>query len=444
MDRTENAILTGPILPSLLKFAIPVLLALFLQALYGAVDLWAVGTFGTPADVSAVSIGSQTILIVTGMITGLSMGTTIWLGQKLGEKNDTAAADAVGTSIWMFAILGIVLTLVMVAAAPLIASMMNTPSDAFAKTVTYIRICGAGTVFTVAYNVMSSIFRGLGDSKAPLLFVGIACVVNIAGDILLILVFHLGTAGAAIATISAQAVSVVFSLYLMKKRGFPFPFTRANLVLKKDSAKRMLRLGAPIALQEMCNEISFLVLIGFVNILGITASAGVGIAERLVMFILLIPTSYMSSISVFVAQNTGAGQIRRARSSMWLGMLTAMLLGGIMAYLSFFHGDMLSSIFIKEPPVIAASAEFLKATAMECFILSAAYCFTGYFNGIGKTTFVMGQGLCAIFLVRIPYAWYASRRPNPRLFQIGMSAVLAAVFMLLVCVGYYVWERRKS
>lgn len=444
MQKTNNTFLEGPILPSLLRFAMPVLLALFLQALYGAVDLWAVGRFCGSADVSAVATGSQTMLIVTGVITGLSMGATILLGQRFGEKDYKSAANVIGTSIWIFAGLGIILTIVIVIAAPMIAILMHAPVEALDKTVHYIRICGAGILFIVGYNAMSSIFRGMGNSKAPLLFVTIACIVNVIGDIVLIRIFDMGTAGVALATISAQAVSVVLSLVLVKREGLPFPFTKENMRFDKGTAKRLVKLGSPIALQDMCNEMSYLILIGLVNTLGVIASAGVGIAERLVMFILLIPMSYMSSISAFAAQNAGAGQKERAKKSMWLGMLTAVLLGGIMSYLSFYHGDMLSSIFIKEPVVIKASSEFLKATAIECFILSIAYCFTGYYNGLGKTSFVMAQGLCAIFLVRIPYAYFASRKPDPSLFQIGMSAAVAAAFTLLACAFYYVRENVKD
>ncbi|MBO5488159.1 MAG: MATE family efflux transporter, partial [Eubacterium sp.] len=432
MKKLNSTFLDGPILPALLRFSIPVLCALLLQALYGAVDLWAVGTFCGEADVSAVATGSQTMLIVTGIVTGLSMGTTVLLGKKIGSGDRKGAADTIGTSICVFTLLGIVLSIVMIFAASKIAVIMNAPQEAFEKTVHYILICGAGSLFIVGYNLISAIFRGMGNSKAPLLFVSIACAANIVGDIILIEVFHMGTAGAAIATIAAQGISVILSLLLIRKKGLPFPFGKENMGLNKGIAATIMKLGFPIALQDMCNEISYLIIIGLVNALGVTASAGVGIAEKLVMFMLLIPMSYMQSISAFVAQNIGAGQEARAQKAMWTGMFTAVILGGAMSWLSFFHGDLLSRIFIKELPVINASAVFLKATAIECFILSIAYCFTGYYNGLGKTTFVMAQGLCAIFLVKIPYAWFASSRPEPSLFQIGMSTAYAAAFTLIV------------
>ena len=446
MKRIKNDFLTGAILPALLKFSIPVLLALMLQALYGAVDLWAVGKFGTTADVSAVATGSQAMQIITGLVTGLSMGSTVLLGIFVGRKDHNGAARTIGSSIWIFGALAAVLTVATVLAAPWIARVTNAPAEAFSQTVAYIRICGAGSLFIAAYNLISAIFRGLGDAKSPLYFVMIACVTNIIGDVTLTKFIPMGASGAAIATVAAQAVSVALSLMLIRKKGLPFAVEKAHLHPDKETSGSILKLGTPIALQSMCNEISYLILLGFVNALGEVASAGVGIAEKLVMFILLIPTSYMQSISAFAAQNDGAGQRARAEKSMWLGMLTAAILGGILAYLSFFHGAALSALFIKgsETAVLNASAEFLKATSIECFILSIAYCFTGYFNGVKRTTFVMAQGLLSIFLVKLPYAYFASRKPNPQLFDIGLSTAYAALFTLAACLIYYFYLRRKS
>ncbi len=446
MKQTKNDFLTGSILPALLKFSVPVLLALMLQALYGAVDLWAVGKFGATADVSAVATGSQAMQIITGLVTGLSMGSTVLLGIYVGRKDHDGAAKAIGSSLWVFGILGAALTVITVLSAPWIARVTNAPAEAFSQTVAYIRICGAGSLFIVAYNLISAIFRGLGDAKSPLCFVMIACVTNIIGDILLTKFLPLGAAGAAIATVAAQAVSVVLSLMLIRKKGLPFAVEKTHLQPDKETSGIILKLGTPIALQSMCNEISYLVLLSFVNALGEAASAGVGIAEKLVMFILLIPNSYMQSISAFAAQNDGAGQRQRAQKGLWLGMATAAVFGGILAYCSFFHGAALSALFMKggEIAVLNASAEFLKATSIECFILSVAYCFTGYFNGVERTTFVMVQGLLSIFLVKLPYAWFASTRPEPSLFQIGMSTAWAAVFTLLLCVWYYIYCGRND
>lgn len=301
------------------------------------------------------------------------MGSTVLLGIQAGRKDHNGAANTIGSSIWVFGVLGIVLTVITVLAAPWIAHATNAPAEASSQTVSYIRICGAGSLFIVAYNLISAIFRGLGDAKSPLFFVMIACVANIIGDIALTKFIPLGASGAAVSTIAAQAASVVLSLMLIQKRGLPFSVENEHLRFDRSTSGSILKLGAPIALQSMCNEISYLVLLGFVNALGEIASTGVGIAEKLVMFILLIPTSYMQSISAFVAQNDGAGQLERAKKSMWLGMATAAVLGGTLAYFSFFHGAELSTLFIKggETAVLHASAEFLKATSI-CSVCSSA------------------------------------------------------------------------
>lgn len=439
----KNTILEGSIVVALTRFAVPMLFSLILQALYGAVDLWMVSRFALNADVSAVSTGSQTMLIVNGIVTGLAMGITILLGQSVGEGNDNQSARIIGTSTWIFAALALGLTLLLLTGAPTLTTALHAPVEAYQRTVHYIMICGAGTVFVVGFNVLNGIFCGLGDAKTPLYFVMIACAVNIVADYVFIAHVGLGAEGAAVATIAAQAVSVVFALTLIKRR-LPFEMHRADFGAERALAVSILKLGIPVALLRMANEISYLIILGFVNTLGVVASSGVGIAEKLVMFILLIPTAYMSAVSAFVAQNTGAGQHARARQTLWVGMMTAAVIGGAMAYLSFFHGDALSRLFIGDVAVIAASAEFLKATALECFILSMAYCYDGYFNGIEKTTFVMVQGIIAALFVRIPYAYYASIQPAPSLFNIGLSTALAAAFMFVVCSGYYAWHRKHA
>ena len=443
MKRETNSIIEGKIFPSLTKFALPILFSLILQALYGAVDLWMVSQFGANADVSAVSTGSQTMMIVNGIVTGLSMGITILLGKSVGEKNDRQSANIIGSSVWVFSIIGAIITIILLFTAPNIATALHTPKEAFKKTTEYILICGAGTIFVVGYNVLNGIFCGIGDSNTPLIFVGIACITNIVADYILIDILKLGARGAAIATIGAQAVSVICSLFVIRKK-LPFDIGRTNMSFNRSISFSIIRLGAPVALLRMCNEISYLVILGFVNTLGVVASSGVGIAEKLVMFILLIPTAYMSAISAFVAQNIGADKPHRAKKAMWLGMATASVIGGVMAYLSVFHGDTMSALFIKDIFVINASAEFLKATAIECFVLSLAYCFDGYFNGQGKTGFVMTQGICAALLVRIPYAYFASKKATPSLFNIGMATALAAIFMLIVCSIYYIVTTKKD
>lgn len=435
--QTNHSFTRGRILAPLLKFALPVLGALILQAMYGAVDLLVVGHFGSPADVSAVSTGSQLMHTLTFMITGLSMGTTILLGQSIGAGEGKRSGDIIGAAICLFGILGLIATIIVPLLSNPLCKLMHAPEEAFRQTVQYVSICAGGSLFIVAYNVLGSVFRGMGDSRTPLLSVLIACIVNIGGDLLFVSVFGMAAAGAALATVLAQAVSVILCLLLIRKRGLPFPFCLKNIRPHGNLLARTLKLGTPIALQDLLVSISFLVILAIVNSLGLVASAGVGVAEKLCAFIMLVPSAFSQSLSAFVAQNIGAGQAKRARRAMVYGMSVSFLLGCIMAWAAFFHGEALGSIFARDAQVIAAGADYLKAYAIDTLLVSFLFCFIGYFNGCGSTTFVMLQGLIGAFGVRIPVSWLMSRQSGVTLFKIGLATPCSTVVQILLCIFYF-------
>ena len=440
MER-EHDFTRGPILSSLLRFALPVLLALLLQAMYGAVDLQVVGKFGTAADISAVSTGSQIMQTITIVITGLAMGVTVLLGQKIGEGRPAEAGRVVGSGICLFGAVALLVTAVMLLAAPGMSALMQAPADAFDGTVVYVRICSAGAVFIVAYNILGSIFRGLGDSKMPLLTVAIACVCNIAGDLLL--VGGMGVAGAAIATVSAQAVSVAMSLLIIRRRELPFTLTRADIRFDKAVIGKILKLGSPVALQDLLVSLSFLAIIAIANAMGTIASAGVGVAEKLCAFVMLVPSAYMQSMSAFVAQNIGAGREDRARKALLCGILSSFAAGLLMGWAAFFHGDVLAGLFAEDGAVIAAAWEYLKAYAIDCLLTSFLFCFIGYFNGCGRTVFVMVQGFVGALGVRLPVAFLMSRVSPGSLFHLGLSTPASTVVQILLCGGYFLYFGRK-
>lgn len=434
----------GRIFGPLIRFALPVLMAIFLQTMYGAVDLLVVGQFGTAADVSAVSTGSQLMQTVTVAITGLAMGLTVFVGRETGSGQREKAGQIIGNGIWLFGVLAAILTVVLVLSAPTLAGVMQAPAEAFDKTAAYIRICSAGTIFIVAYNLVGSIFRGIGDSKIPLITVAIACILNIAGDLLLIAGFRMGTAGAAIATVFAQAVSVLLSLLIIRKRQLPFSFSRKSIRPQAAYMKETLKLGVPIALQDLLVTVSFLVIIAIVNTLGVIVSAGVGIAEKLCGFLMLVPSAYMQSMSAFVAQNMGAEKPDRARKALWCGIASSLVVGVFMAYLTFFHGTQLSGLFAKETDVILASADYLKAYTIDCMLTPFLFCFIGYFNGCSRTTFVMMQGIAGAFGVRIPVSWLMSRQAEVSLFRIGLATPASSVMQIALCVLYFLFLLRTQ
>ena len=429
----------------LVRFALPVLAALFLQAMYGAVDLMIVGQFtdagNVSAHVSAVTTGSQIMITLTNLVASFAMGATILLGQQIGRGQAQKGGETIGACIVLFACIGLVFTALLVPGAGLIAKIMHAPAEAFELTTAYVRICGAGMLVIIAYNLIGSVFRGIGDSLTPLITVAIACVFNIAGDLLLVAGFHMGTIGAAIATVGAQAVSVVISFFLMRRRmsrnEMPFTLTRDQIRFQGDIIARITRLGLPIATQDLLVGISFLIIQAIVNALGVIPSAGVGVAEKVCACIMLVPSAFMQSMSAFVAQNAGAGRFDRAEKALRYGILLSMAVGIGMFYLSFFHGTELALLFAKDMDVARAGAEYLKAYAIDCMLTPIFFCFIGFFNGIGMTRFVMAQGIISAFCVRVPVSFFMSKRVPVSLFEIGLATPFSSslqIIMGLVCV----------
>jgi len=443
MSSGENTILKGKIFEPLIRFAIPLMLAILLQALYGAVDLIVVGAFGSTSSVSAVSNGSQIMQAVTEIITGLTIGVTVLVGQFVGAGDEEKAADTIGGMIKLFAIGAIVLTVIMIAMANKIAVLMQIPAEALPKAVAYIRICSSGTIFIVAFNAISGLFRGLGNSKSPLLFIAIACGVNIVGDLLLCGVFKLDAAGAAIATVFAQAVSVAFSINKIRKGGLPFKFGKKNLINTKGLSLRILKIGGPVAIQDCLVSISFLIIISIVNAIGLVASASIGISEKMFVFLALVPISFMYALSAFVAQNVGAKQEHRALKAMEVAMIVSFVFGVVMAVLTYFKGNVLAGFFDQDPLVITATHSYMRGSCAEYMMIPFVFCFLGYFNGIGKTKFVLAEGIISSFAFRIPLCYYFSRLPNTNLFTIGLSVPLSGLSSLLMCALYYIYVRRK-
>lgn len=434
----------GKIMKSLIVFAMPVLMALFLQAMYGAVDLLIVGKFATPSDVSAVSTGSQIMMTLTNLISSFAMGTTILLAQQIGCGERKKGGKTVGTAIVMFAVIAVVMTVVLVIFAGQISSIMNAPDEAFDKTVEYVRICGGGMLVIVTYNLIGCIFRGLGDSKTPLVTVAIACVFNIAGDLVLCAMFNMGAKGAAIATVFAQVVSVVVSLFIISKKKLPFELSIKDIKIDSNSLKKMVGLGAPIAIQDLLVSVSFLIILAIVNSIGVIASAGVGVAEKVCAFIMLISSAFMQSISAFVAQNYGAGKLDRAKKALHYGAVMSFVIGVCMFFISYFHGDVLAGIFSSDTDVIIAATNYLQAYAIDCMFTAVFFCYTGFYNGIGKTRFVMLQGIIGAFGVRVPVSYLMSLRSNATLFDIGLATPMSSILQLVLCLLYMVYLRKKK
>ena len=443
MNNSKSDFTQGSILGKLLPFMMPILGALVLQAAYGAVDLLVVGRFGTTSGLSAVSTGSQVLNLVTFVITQFAMGITVLIARYIGQKKPQYIGALIGGATIIFAIVSAVLFVIMIGFSQPIAVLMQAPEEAVELTSTYVRICGGGIFFIVAYNLLAAIFRGLGDSKSPLLFVAVACVVNIAGDLILVAGLHLDAAGAAIATVAAQAVSVVFALFLLVKRELPFEISKHDFKINMHCV-RALKIGLPLALQEFLTQISFLALCAFVNRLGLEASSGYGVACKIVNFAMLIPSSLMQSMASFVSQNVGAGNEKRAKKAMFTGMGVGLVIGCIVFTLVWFKGNLLTGIFTTDAAVVQNGYDYLKGFALETIVTAILFSIIGYFNGHDKTVWVMVQGLVQTLLVRLPLAYYMSIQPDASLTKIGFAAPAATIFGIVLNVIYYLYANRKQ
>lgn len=443
MRSEKNDFTQGSILKKLAAFMLPILGALVLQAAYGAVDLLVVGRFGSTIGLSAVSTGSQVLNLVTFVVTQLAMGVTVLIARYLGEKKPELIGSVIGGAAVVFTLLSAVLFVVMVGFARSISVLMQAPAEAVALTASYVRICGSGIFFIVAYNLLAAVFRGLGDSKSPLLFVLVACVVNIIGDLVLVAGFHLDAAGAAIATVAAQAVSVVCAVVILLKKKLPFTIRKSDFRLNLQSRK-FLSIGLPLALQEFLTQLSFLALCAFVNRLGLEASSGYGVACKIVNFAMLIPSSLMQSMASFVSQNMGAGNPKRAKKAMFTGIGIGLAFGCAMFALVFFRDDLLSNVFTTDAAVIQNAFAYLKGFAPETLATAVLFSMVGYFNGSDKTVWVMVQGLVQTLLVRLPMAYIMSIQPNANLTMIGLAAPTSTVVGIVLNVCFFLALERRS
>lgn len=442
----KNSFTEGSVFDSLTRFALPVLGALILQAAYGAVDLLVIGLYGDKTGISAVGTGSSFTQMITYIVTSLAMGTTAVIGMHFGGRNEKAAGDAVGTSIVMFTVLGVVLTVVLEVFAGDIARLLNAPDEAFDQTVLYIRICSGGILVIIAYNVISSILRGFGDSATPLIFVAIAFAVNVAGDFLLMGVFSLDVAGAAIATVAAQGVSVVAAVVVLVRRKLPISFSFRQCRIYPCELKRILCVGLPIAIQDATVQVSFLVVNSIANGMGLNPSAGYAAAQKIIMFINLVPSSVMQSSSAFVSQNVGAGNLKRAKQGLFAAMACGCGLGLVLFFATFFFGAPLSYIFTRDADVVAQSAAYLKGYAAECVLSGILFSCCGYLTGRGKSLSVMLQGITAAG-VRISLAYVFSGLPSATLTLVALSTPCASfygILFFLVTFGICFLLRRKK
>lgn len=440
----ENLYIKGNLHKAMLTFVVPYLLGMVLQNLYGAVDLFVVGQFATTADVSAVTIGSQLMSMATQLIIGLATGVTVLIGQQFGAGNQKALSRTVANAIAFFSSIAVGITVVYLICVKPFSVMLKTPEAALPATQQYIFICSFGISFSVGYNVISSFWMGLGNTKTPFLFIASACVVNIVLDVVLVKGFRMGAAGAAVATSIAQAVSFLLSLLYLRVKGLGFALERKEMKVQRQVIGNIVKIGTPIAVQNVLVGISFLFITAIINQIGLAASAAAGVVEKLFGFFIMPAVAFSSAVSTISAQNMGAGNLPRAKKSLISGIWMSLIPSVIIVVLCQISAQWFTPLFTNDTEVIALAASYLRSYVTDCIVVCFVFCLNGYFNGTGYSWFTMVHSLLTSFLFRIPLSYLFGQMADTSLYLIGWAAPISTCVSLVMCLLFYRHLQKKG
>lgn len=440
----NNDLTRGNVLKTLLLFALPFFIANILQSLYGAVDLFVVGKYCSAESVAAVSTGTQVTQIITSLITGLTLGSTILIGKYTGRKEFGRVKKTIGTTLSLFAIAALLLTAIMLCFERPLLTLLHTPQEAFALTVQYVAICSAGIFFICGYNAISAILRGYGDSTRPMIFVGIACVMNIILDFIFVKYLHMDVAGTALATIVSQAFSMIIAIVYLRKKQFIFDFKPASFKISLPLAGELSRVGIPISFQELMIRISFLYLMTVMNSCGVAAAAVVGISSKYDVFAMLSGTSMANALAAITAQNMGAERPQRARKSLWYGLGIALAVSFAFWLWAQLSPQTMIQLFSEDEAIVAAGIPFFKSCSYDYIMVTIVFCLNGYLNGKQKTVWTMISSTIGALLLRIPMVYIFGTYFADDLGRLGMIAPIVSAIMACYTLLYVLYESRKN
>lgn len=435
---------TGSVLGNILFFSLPYLLSYFLQTLYGMADLFIIGQFEGVAATTAVSVGSQAMHMITVMIVGLAMGTTVNIGQAVGAGDQKRAAAAIGNSVLLFMTLSAALAGLLLFWVKPIVGVMSTPSEAVKGTEAYLTICFLGIPFITAYNIISSIFRGMGDSKSPMYFIAVACAANILLDYLFMGVFHMGPAGAALGTTLSQTISVLISLAVIRRRELGISVKKSDFRLNRLVMGQILRIGVPIAMQDGLVQIAFMIITVIANRRGLTDAAAVGIVEKVITFLFLVPSSMLSTVSALGAQNFGAGKKKRAVSTLRYGILISAGFGAFVSAAVQLTAEPVVGLFTADPAVMMAGGQYLRGYIWDCIFAGIHFCFSGYFCACGRSELSFLYNILAILLVRVPGVYLTSVMFPHTLLPMGLATAAGSLLAVIICIIAFMWIERQG
>ena len=433
---------TGSVFRNILFFSLPYLLSYFLQTLYGMADLFIIGQFEGVASTTAVSIGSQVMHMLTVMIVGLAMGSTVSIGQTVGAGDRKKAASGIGNTVTLFMCLSVVLTVVLLIFVRPVVNIMSTPEAAMSGTIEYLTICFIGIPFITAYNIISSIFRGLGDSKSPMYFIAVACAANIALDYLFMGALHLGPSGAALGTTLSQAVSVIIALVVIRRHSGALAVKKTDFRPARPVMAKLLRIGVPIAMQDGLIQIAFIIITVIANRRGLNDAAAVGIVEKIISFLFLVPSSMLSTVSALGAQNIGAGKPERARLTLRYAACIAICFGVCMMILMQFAAEPVVSLFTDSAQsdgaeVIRLGGQYMRGYVWDCIFAGVHFSFSGYFCACGRSGLSFLHNISAILLVRVPGVYLTSLFFPDSLFPMGLATSMGSLLSVIICVIAY-------
>lgn len=440
----ERDLTSGSVWKNIVYFSLPYLLSYFLQTLYGLADLFIVGQFDGVASTTAVSIGSQVMHMLTVMIVGLAMGTTVNIGRAVGARDSQKASKVVGNTTVLFVGVSVVLAVVLLVLVQPIVRVMSTPAEAVEGTVRYLTICFIGIPFITAYNVIASIFRGLGDSKSPMYFIAVACVANIALDYLFIGALQMGPAGAALGTTLSQTISVAVSLLVILKKKTGISVKRADFRPERVTMGQVLKIGVPIAAQDGFIQVAFIIITIIANRRGLSVAAAVGIVEKIISFLFLVPSSMLSTVSALGAQNMGAGKYERADQILRYAMGIAVGFGLIVSLLIQIIAGPVVGLFTTDATVILLGAQYIRGYIWDCIFAGVHFSFSGYFCAYGKSEISFVHNLIAILCVRIPGVYLTSKIFPDTLFPMGLATATGSLLSVIICMIAFGWLKRKE
>lgn len=441
----EKNLTSGSVFKIIVRFSIPFFISHFLQTLYGMADLLIIGQFNGPDSTAAVSVGSQVMLTITMILVGLSMGSTVLIAKMVGKGNREGTAAAVGSTAALFAALSLVVMACMLALRDTIISLLSTPAEAVSGTEAYLTICFAGIPFITAYNVISSIFRGMGDSKSPMFFIAIACVSNILLDYLFIGALKMGPSGAAFGTTLSQALSVAVSLTVILRGRTSGPRLALSAFRpQRQAVAQILRTGLPVALQESFIQFSFLVVAAIANSRGLNDASAVGIVEKVMGVLFMMPSAMLSSVSALSAQNIGAGKPERARQTLHYAIMLAAGFGLVVVAAMTLWAEPVVGMFSKSADVIRLGAQYMRGYISDCVLAGIQFCFNGYFCACGMSGMSFLNNFVGTLAARLPIAYIASVRFPDNLFPMGLATVSGSAVSLVICLIVYAWLRRRD